>query len=185
MVIPPLNWCFSPSPPGQLLTPKEESWRRWRLPGGSWWQRSVPQSLDEKIQIKFKDLKKTKTLMSPAWNAWGKLLIAYKATKAQSKGKRTKKHTKRIKQKTYCGNYLPIQFFWSPLNPQSVTPQKVDSENPVALAPAHQANSLAFALAILALHLGRQQSVHSGVENVDKLISTSLPWKPGRNPELL
>lgn len=129
MVIPPLNWCFSPSPPGQLLTPKEESWRRWRLPGGSWWQRSVPQSLDEKIQIKFKDLKKTKTLMSQAWNAWGKLLIAYKATKAQSKGKRTKKHTKRIKQKTYCGNYLPIQFCWSPLNPQSVTPQKVDSEN--------------------------------------------------------
>lgn len=71
---------------------------------------------------------KKKTLMSPAWNAWGKLLIAYKATKVQSKGKRKKKHTKRSKQKTYCGNYLPIQF-WSPLNPQSVTPQKVDSEN--------------------------------------------------------
>lgn len=63
--------------------------------------------------------------------------------------------------------------------------KKLTQKIKVALAPAHQANSLAFALAILALHLGRQQSVHSGVENVDKLISTSLPWKPGRNPELL
>lgn len=52
------NWCFSPSPPGQLLTPKEESWRRWRLPGGSWWQRSVPRSLDEKIQIQRSEKKK-------------------------------------------------------------------------------------------------------------------------------
>lgn len=38
---------------------------------------------------------KKKTLMSPAWNAWGKLLIAYKATEAQSKGKRTKKTYKK------------------------------------------------------------------------------------------
>lgn len=128
---------------------------------------------------------KKKTLMSPAWNAWGKLLIAYKATKAQSKGKRKKNIQKEANRKPIVAtifqyNSAEVHWILKVWHHKKLT-QKIK----VALAPAHQANSLAFALAILALHLGRQQSVHSGVENVDKLISTSLQWKPGRNPELL
>ncbi len=146
---------------------------------------SVPRSLSPSIQIQ----RSGKNTKSPAWNAWGKLLIAYKATKAQSKAK----HTKNI-QKDSTENLL-----WQ-ISSNTILLKSTESSKRDFTKSWLRKSCCAYSTCAP----GKQPGIcpcHPCIapgkaticdcalrrcwEHRQLIVPLCLPWKAGRNPELL